>query len=95
MKPDYPRNDRQGPPGPVDDVGQEGEYVVEQRLNRRAIRGREHYLVQWQGHDPADDSWEPEEHLTYCSELVAENEAALAHRSHQPRLNDHGAAFTN
>ncbi len=51
--------------------------MVEQLLNRKSIRGRTYYLVQWQGHDSADDSWEPEEHLAHCPERVAEYEAAL------------------
>ncbi len=50
------------PQGPISDPGQEGEYVVEQLLNRRTIRGRTHYLARWQGQDPTADSWEPVEH---------------------------------
>jgi hypothetical protein len=52
--------------------------VVEQLLNRKTLpgRGRTYYLVQWQGHDSAEDSWEPAEHLAHCPELVAEYAAA-------------------
>ncbi len=56
--------------------GQEGEYVVKQLLNRQTICCCTHYLVQWQGQDPTADSWEPVEHLTNCSERIAEYEAA-------------------
>ena len=47
LKPYHARDDRSAPPGPVSNPGQEGEYVVEQLLNRKAIRGRTHYLVRW------------------------------------------------
>ena len=76
LKPFYSRADRPDPPGPVGDPGQEGEHVVEQLLNRRTRRGRTYYLVRWQGHASAEDSWEPVEHLAHCPERVAEYEAA-------------------
>ena len=80
LKPYHPRPDGPVPPGPVLDPGQEGEYVVEQLLNRKTLRGRTYYLVRWQGHTSADDSWEPVEHLTHCPERVAEYEAAAPRR---------------
>ncbi len=64
LKPYYARTGRRSSPGPVADPGQEGKYEVEQILNRKTIRGRTHYLVQWKGQSSADDSWEPVEHLT-------------------------------
>ena len=85
LKPFYPRADRRAPPGPVSDPGQEGEYVVAQLLNRKTIRGRMHYLVRWQGHDSADDSWEPVEHLTNCADRIAEYEAAAPRRQRAKR----------
>ena len=51
--------------------------MVEQPLNRKTGRGRTYYLVRWQGHASADDSWEPAEHLD-CPERVAEYEAAAS-----------------
>ncbi len=45
LKPYYDsRPDRALQQSPVTDPGQEGEYVVQQLLNRRTIRGRTHYL---------------------------------------------------
>jgi len=76
LKPYHARSDRAPPPGPISDPGQEGEFVVEQLLNRKAIRGRTHYLVRWQGHDSKDDSWEPVDHLANCPERIAEYEAS-------------------
>ena len=63
----------------VSDPGQEGEYEVEQILNRRTFRGRPFYLVRWQGHHSTSDSWEPVD-LKNCPEKY---EAAAARR---PRL---------
>ena len=40
LKPYPVRPDREAPPGPVSDPGQEGEYVVEQLLNRCTLHGR-------------------------------------------------------
>jgi hypothetical protein len=31
--------------------------------HRKTLRSRTYYLVRWQGHDSAEDSWEPAEHL--------------------------------
>jgi hypothetical protein len=67
---------RRNPPGPVSDQGKKGEYIVEQLLNSKSLRGRTYYLVRWQGHASADDSWEPVEHLAHCQERVAKYEAA-------------------
>jgi len=80
LKPFYPRAGRPAPPGPVADPGQEGEHVVEQLLNRKTLRGRTYYLVRWQGHASAEDSWEPVEHLANCPERIAEYEAAAPRR---------------
>ena len=92
LKPYHVRPDREAPPGPVSDPGQEGEYVVEQLLNRRKFHGRTHYLVRWQGHDSTADSWEPAEHLTNCPERIAEYEAAAPRRPRTLRRADRGAA---
>ena len=54
--------------------------MVEQPLNRKTVRGRTYYLVRWQGHASAADSWEPAEHLANCQERVAEYEAAAPRR---------------
>ena len=91
LKPYYSRAGRPAPPRPVSDPGQAGEYVVEQLLNRKTLRGRTYYLVRWQGHASADDSWEPVEHLAHCPERVAEYEAAAPRRPKARRLASRGA----
>jgi hypothetical protein len=80
LKPYADRAGSRGSSGPVPASDRAGEFVVEQILLKRRIRGRVHYLVRWQGCSSADDSWEPEEHLTRCAERLAEYEAAAAHR---------------
>ena len=37
---------------------------------RVATNGRISYLVRWKGFDADDDTWEPEEHLRGCKDLV-------------------------
>jgi hypothetical protein len=64
-------------PGPVSDVGQEGEHEVGLRINRREIRGVTRCLVRWRGHTSADDEWLRREELRHCQEKVAEYDAAL------------------
>ncbi len=59
--------DRPDPIDPVSQPGQEEEYGVEQLLNRKQIRGCTNYLLRWKGQAPAEDSWEPVEHLTNCA----------------------------
>ena len=48
LKPYFLRPGRASSPGPVTDQGQAGEYLVEQLLNRKTVRGRTYYLVRWQ-----------------------------------------------
>ena len=55
LKPYFPLAGRAPSPGPVTDPGHAGEYVVEQLLNRKPVRGRTYYLVPWQSHATADD----------------------------------------
>ena len=68
------------PPGPVDDAGQEGEYEVEQLLNRQTSRGVTRYLVRFRGYTSAADEWVRAEELRNCREKVDEYEAAAPFR---------------
>ena len=67
-------------PGPVSDVGQEGEHEVELLLNSRTTRGVARYLVRWRGHASSDDEWLRVEELSHCPEKVAEYDAAAPRR---------------
>ena len=66
---------------------------MEQLLNRKTVRGRTYYLVRWQGHASAADSWEPAEHLANCQpeERVAEYEAAAPRRPKALRAYQHAS----
>ena len=45
------------------------------------------YLLKWEGYDDDDNTWEPEEHLTHCSQLVAAFEKKI-NKSKKPAEDD-------
>jgi len=47
------------------------EYVVENIVNKRVVKGKVQYFVKWEGFPDADNTWEPEENLS-CPEKVEE-----------------------
>jgi len=50
----------------------EKEFEVEKILNKRVIRGKEKFLVQWKGYIAEVDTWESRENLGNVKELVEE-----------------------
>ncbi len=58
------------PPPPPELVDGAEEYVVQQVLDSRIIRGRLHYLVQWEGYSYEHNTWEPAENLRHAQTLV-------------------------
>jgi hypothetical protein len=85
LKPFFERAGTAPAPGPVSDVGQEGEHEVELLLNRRLVRGVMRYLVRWRGHTSADDEWLRAEELTQCQEKVtAAHRGLSAQAGHGP-----------
>ena len=62
---------RKTPPKPVVIKGKE-EFEVEKILNKRVVRGKEKFLVQWKGYTAEGDTWESRENLKNTRELVEE-----------------------
>jgi len=62
---------RKTPPKLVIIEGEE-EFEVEKILNKRIVRGKEKFLVQWKGYIAEGDTWESRENLKNAKELVKE-----------------------
>ncbi|CAF2054563.1 unnamed protein product [Rotaria magnacalcarata] len=46
------------------------DYVVEKVIGKRLQKGRTLYLIQWKGYSAEDNTWEPEENVKNCRDLV-------------------------
>ena len=64
---------RKTPPKLVIIKGEE-EFEVEKILNKRVVRGKEKFLVQWKGYTAEGDTWESRENLKNAKKLVEEFE---------------------
>jgi len=62
---------RKEAPQPVVIEGEE-KWKVEKIMNKRKVRGRDKYLVQWKGCTAEEDTWESRENLKNVTELVEE-----------------------
>jgi len=60
-------------PQPVVIEGEE-EWEVEKIMNKRRVRGKDKYLVQWKGCMAEEDTWESRENLKNASDLIEEFE---------------------
>ena len=47
---------------------------MEKILNKRAVRGKEKFLVRWKGYTAEEDTWENRENLGNVKELVEDFE---------------------
>jgi len=64
---------RKKAPQPVVVEGEE-EWKVERILNKRRIRGKDKFLVQWKGFTAEGDTWESRENLQNAGDLLREFE---------------------
>ena len=71
LKPFVASDRTQAEPPPLDVEG-ELEWEVEALVRHRFVRSKLEYFVHWVGYDYGHHSWEPEENLTNCAELVQE-----------------------
>jgi len=53
-------------------IEEKEEYEVEKILNKKKLRGKDQYLVQWKGYMAEEDTWEPRENLGNMEDLVKE-----------------------
>ena len=56
------------PPIHIDETGDF--YEVKDILDVKKVNGIYHFLISWKGYSDSDNSWEPEENLVNCRELV-------------------------
>ena len=59
----------QEPPPPII-IDNEEQYEVEMILDSRERRGKREYLIHWKGYSDSEQSWEPEENINNCTELL-------------------------
>jgi len=71
-------------PQPVVTKGEE-EWEVEKILNKRKVRGRGKYLVQWKGFTAEGDTWESQENLKNAGDLLREFEEEYRRDNHKAR----------
>jgi chromobox protein 5 len=87
----YHRREGIDPPLPtlIDD---EQQWNVERILDENRKRGKSKFLVRWEGWTPEHDSWEPEENLDGCRELIEEYRAErrVAGEAHMQRRSQEG-----
>lgn len=60
----------------------DAEFEVERILRHRVHAGETEYLLQWKYHPDSDCSWEPEENLENCQQLIREY-----HQQRQEKIN--------
>ncbi|XP_020657679.3 M-phase phosphoprotein 8 [Pogona vitticeps] len=75
--------------GPVagaagDSEDEEDVYEVEKILDVKTEDGKILYKVRWKGYPPDDDTWEPEEHLEDCREVLLEFQNKIVEAKPKP-----------
>jgi len=62
---------------------------VEKILNKRKFRGKDRYLVQWEGYIAEEDTWEPRENLGNARDLVERFKEEYEEESRQAKKEDY------
>ena len=78
------KGQKKAPPKPVIIEGEE-EFEVEKIINKRIVRGKEKFLVQWKGYTAEADTWESRENLKNAKELVEEFEREYGEEAEELR----------
>jgi len=63
----------------------EEEFGVEKILNKRVVREKKKFLVQWKGYTVEEDIWESRENLENAKELVKEFEREYGEKAKEIR----------
>jgi len=61
----------------------EGEFDVEEVLDKRVVEGRVEYLLKWKGYTKDESTWEPMQHCN-CTDLIAKYEDQVVHNIVNP-----------
>jgi len=63
---------RTTPPPPIININDHDEYEVETILDMKTVRKKRMFLIKWKGYPIYDATWEPENNLTNCHEMLEE-----------------------
>lgn len=83
----YHRREGVEPPPPTL-IDAEQQWEVERILDEKKERGKVTFFIRWKDYTPEHDSWEPEENVEGCEELIEEFRAQrqVASGIHAPKL---------
>jgi len=70
----------------------ENEFIVEDILDSRRVKGKLEYFIKWKNYDkPEDNTWEPEYNCRQCDELIAKFNAMKAKKKQAKRKRSRGS----
>ena len=69
-------------------------YKVEEILGHRNRRGKIYYRIKWEGYDDTQNTWEPEENLIDCPELLESYKSSIKEKKKERRSSRNSGAAT-